>query len=194
MQRRTPEPVEPNRTASDYIDDLPTREYDRSARDANDRGNTDTSDTKRVAIRPATVVGLAVVVAAFTCGWATAAIQYVAGDASHTLPAPAATEPVTPTVTETKTVITLPKSCEAALRDMRKYLDSAAAVSGAGGQQMDILSDAYVAILMKDWKGLNSLTMRQRNLEKFMLPASSKVVPKLVEVREEIDKCLADVD
>lgn len=77
---------------------------------------------------------------------------------------------------------------------MRKYLDSAAAVSGAGGQQMDILSDAYVAILMKDWKGLNSLTMRQRNLEKFMLPASSKVVPKLVEVREEIDKCLADVD
>ncbi len=121
-------------------------------------------------------------------------MQHVTADDNSTLPAPAATEPVTPTVTETKTVITLPKSCEAALRDMRKYLDSAAAVSGAGGQQMDILDDAYVAILMKDWKGLNSLTVRQRDLEKSMLPASSKVVPKLVEVREEINKCLADVD
>lgn len=194
MQRRTPEPVEPNRTASDYIDDLPTREYDRPARASNDRGNTDTSDTKRVAIRPATVVGLAIGVALFACGWTTAAVQHVALDTSETPPPPAATEPVKPTVTETKTVTALPKSCEAALRDMRMYLDSAAAVSGAGGQQMDIIDDTFVAILTRDWQLLNDLTNRQRALEKSMLPASSKVVPKLVEVREEITQCLTDAD
>ena len=138
------------------------------------------------------MLGLAIGAALFGCGWTTAALQYVTGDNNTMQALPPAVEPVTPTVTETKTVTELPKSCEKALRSMRKYLDSAAAVSGAGGQQMDILSDAYVAILSKDYKGLNALTVRQRQLEKSMLPASSKVVPKLVEVREEIDQCLKD--
>jgi hypothetical protein len=157
-----------------------------------DRANTDTSGIKRVAIRPATVVGLAIVAAAFTCGWATAALQYVTGNhdslTHQSTPAPAVT------VTETKTVTRLPKSCERALKDMGKYLDAAAAVSDAGDRQLDLLSEAYVAILQKDWRSLNVVSEKQRSLQTDTLPASSKVIPKLVEVRGEIKQCLADAN
>jgi hypothetical protein len=186
--------IDPRRTASDFIGDLPTREYENMspADMPSDRVNTDTPGIKRVAIRPATVVGLAVVVAAFTCGWATAALQYVTGEHDRLAPPPASEPAVT--VTKTKTVTRLPPSCERALRDMGKYLDAAAAVSNAGDRQIDLLSEAYVAILQKDWKGLNAVSEKQRDLQTDTLPASSKVIPKLVEVRKEMNQCLADAN
>lgn len=185
-------PIDPRRVAEDFLGDLPTREYEDAvpADTPTERVNTDTPDIKRVAIRPATVVGLAIVAAAFACGWATAAMQYVTGDRDP-LASPSAPRP-TVTVTETRTVTKLPKSCTLAIRDMRKYLDAAAAVSDAGDKQIDLLSEAYVAILQKDWRGLNVVSEKQRDLQTDTLPASSKVIPKLVEVRKEMDQCLAD--
>lgn len=185
--------IDPQRSADDFIGDLPTREYEDagSADTATDRVNTDTPDIKPVAIRPATVVGLAIVAAAFGCGWATAAMQHVTGDNNDTLASPSAPAPA---VTVTKTVTELPPSCEAALRDMGKYLDAAAAVSDAGDRQIDLISEAYIAILRKDYKGLNVVVEKQRDLQRDTLPASSKVIPKLVELRKGMDQCRSDAD
>jgi hypothetical protein len=75
---------------------------------------------------------------------------------------------------------------------MTKYLDAASAVGNAHSHQMDIISAGYVAILQKDWKALNELAERQRKLGRTLAPASSKVLPVLVEVRKELDQCSQD--
>jgi hypothetical protein len=97
-----------------------------------------------------------------------------------------------PVETVTKTVIKLPPSCRDALDSMSKYLTAASAVSAAGGQQMDLLDDAYQAILARDWQALNVVREKQRDLESTLLPASAKVIPPLVEVQGELEQCRLD--
>lgn len=181
-------------TASDYIDGLPTQEYPRASHAVADESppGTDTPPQKRVAIRPATVVGLLTLVAAFGCGWATAAVQYVTGDRPANVQVTKPESP--PTVTVTKTEVRLPESCTKAIRDMRKYLDSAEAVSAAGGLQMDLMDESFQAIMQRDWQKLNELRLRQRKLESDMLPDSSRVIPVLKDVRKELDQCTSDLD
>lgn len=187
------EQLEPRRSADDFIDDLPTREYacGQSASIGHAVSDVDTQPIKRVAIRPATVLGLVLLVATWTCGWATAAMQYVTGDRRDESSQASSPDPA-PTETVTKTVTRLPESCERALRDFAKYLDAASAVSSMGGRQMDILDRAFQAILSKDWKALNQLREDQRRLESDMLPASSKVIPELKDVQEEMIQCQSD--
>ena len=186
-------PIDPRRSASDFVDDLPTREYEDAqvidAVDDDPEVNPHTSDIKRVAIRPATVLGLAIVVAAFLCGWGTSTMQHAVNDRSLTRAERPDPEPVE---TVTKTVIKLPTSCKDALDSMSKYLTAASAVSAAGGQQMDLLDDAYQAILARDWQALNVVREKQRDLESTLLPASAKVIPPLVEVQEELEQCRLD--
>ncbi len=80
------------------------------------------------------------------------------------------------------------------MRSMGKYLDAAAAVGNAHSHQLDIISKAYVAIQLKDWKGLNEATERQRQLGRTLGPASSEVLPALVTVKKEMAQCQSDAD
>lgn len=188
-----PKPLEPRRSSDEYIDDLPTQQYpwEQDASNGHADPNVDTVRIKRVAIRPGTVLGLVLLVAFYACGWATAAMQYVTSnrdDIQADKPDPA------PTVTVTETVTELPASCQRALRDMAKYLDAAAAVSAAGGQQSDILDRAYQAIMQRDWQELNRLREDQHKLESSMLPASSVVIPQLRQVQKELAQCQSDAE
>lgn len=130
-------------------------------------------------------------------GWATAALQYTVFDDTPRTSSTAVTtrdeaEPA-PTVTVTKTVIELPKSCVQALEDFDRYLDAASAVGGANNQQLDIIGKATQAILLKDWQMLGSAAEDQRNLERSLGPASSKVLPVLISVKKGMSKCRSDV-
>lgn len=205
-------PIEPERSAGDYVADLPKRGYascDRTidgetveadALRSGDAPDVHTQPPERVAIRPATVVGLLVVGAAFMCGWSVSALQYVSGnhykpDTQVTTPAnqPARTEPDTQsTITVTKTVSKLSESCRAAIGDTQKYLDAAAAMSAANSKQVDLMRESYQAILVSDWKKLNELTERQRALEVSIQPGSHLLLPDLRGVKENVAKCLRE--
>lgn len=97
-----------------------------------------------------------------------------------------------PTVTETKTVTDLPPSCEQALRDFNKYLDAAYAVGGANNWQLDIIAKANQAILLRDWQGLAEAKEEQRKLERSLAPATSSVLPVLIEVKKGMERCRSD--
>lgn len=175
--------LEPQRTADEYIDDLPLR--DGSAPDRT------THPTKRASIRPATVVGLLCAVALFVCGWSVAALQYVMGDRSDMVPG----EPQpTVTVTVIETEVSLPPACQQALKDFDRYLDAAATISKSGTPQLDIMGEAHRAIILKDWKALNEVVTKQRDLQRQMGPASSKVLPVLIEVKEGMERCQSQLD
>ncbi len=105
------------------------------------------------------------------------------------------TEPqavVTVTVTETKAA--MPESCKRVMAGWEKLLHNAAAITSANGEQLDIFSEAYQAILSKDWKKLNELTERQRALEHKLSDDTFKLMPNLKELTEDIKTCRSDVD
>ncbi len=128
-------------------------------------------------------------------GWTTAALQHTvfANDEPVTQVVTDRDARPAPTVTVTKTVTSLPKSCSDALHAFDRYLDAAAIIGGANNQQLDIISKANQAILLRDWKMLGEASEDQRNLERTLGPASSKVLPVLIQVKEGMKKCRSDV-
>ena len=126
-------------------------------------------------------------------GWTTAAIQYTLGSNHDTVQASPPDTPVV-TVTVTETEIALPPACSQALHDFDKYLTAAYAISGANNQQLDLMSEANQAIMLKDWKKLGELTERQRNLERELGPASAKVLPELIQVQKGMKLCRSQLN
>lgn len=108
-----------------------------------------------------------------------------------------ASEEVTPapTVTATQQVIVeksgIPSPCSKALAAMQKYLESAAKITSVNNAQLDIMSDAYQAILMKDWKRLNEIEERQRQLERTLAAPKVEVMEPYTQVKAELDECLS---
>jgi hypothetical protein len=97
-------------------------------------------------------------------------------------------------VTVTKTVPTLPASCKQALHDFSLYLDSAYTISGANNRQLDLMDEANQAMLLRDWKALQKVVIKQRALAKELGPADATVLPSLIEVQEGMKQCLSDVN
>lgn len=83
----------------------------------------------------------------------------------------------------------LSPECQRALDGMVYYLDSAIAISRVNDKQLDILSESYQAIFRKDWKKLNELAGRQRELDRSLATDKAKVLPKSLELREDLAKC-----
>lgn len=79
-----------------------------------------------------------------------------------------------------------------ALHDFGLYLDAAYAISGVNNQQLDLMDEANQAILLKDWRALAKLTERQRNLERELGPASAKLLPVLIKVKDGLKQCQSD--
>lgn len=183
--------VEPRRTAEEYIDDLRIKKSAANAQPVTPGTNRTPGPIQRPSSVARGMVVLGIVAVVFGCGWATAAMQYVSRDVGD--PAPGKPSPVV-TVTVTKTVRDLPKACQQALIDFDKYLDGAAAISAANTQQLDLMAEANQAIMLKDWKALGLLTDRQRNLERELGPAASKVLPPLIEVKKGMEKCRSQLN
>jgi hypothetical protein len=99
---------------------------------------------------------------------------------------------VTATVTVTETKYALPDSCRRVMEGWEKYLHAAAEITSANGAQLDIMSEAYQAILQKDWKKLNDLTDRQRKLEHDLSGETLKLLPNLEQITKDIKQCNSD--
>lgn len=112
------------------------------------------------------------------------------GDSQSQLPVPAVTVTVTETKIVTREVETLSIECRKALIGSSHTLDSAAAITSANNQQLDIMSATYVAIVTKDWKKLNALAQQQRDLERSLkVPTVTAMLP-YKDLRRDIDECL----
>lgn len=189
--------IEPRRTAEEFIDWLRIKPESSRSFTADDattvyKPSIKRVDTPRVGPVVWVLIGVGV-------GFALASCLML-----NTLPSlnqkqEALAQPV-PAITETKTVTVekqvqvkvseLSEPCRNALTAMQKYLDSAAKITSANNVQLDILSDAYQAIVMKDWKRLNAVEERQRNLERSLSDPTVMVMEPYKEVRSELDACL----
>lgn len=129
------------------------------------------------------------------CGVALGIILTAVCSAPFRSSEPGATASSEPTVKETVVEYRdlpdqFPTVCKEALAGVSEYLDSAAAITSANNAQIDIMSEAYTAILMKDWKKLNELSNRQRGLEKSLTEDTVKVMIPRVDLQRKIEQCL----
>lgn len=105
------------------------------------------------------------------------------------------TDGKTPAVVETvyveKTVqvSTMPESCLVVLNQMMQIIDEAGVVAGHDGKQLDIMSLAYQAIYQKDWKTLNELSERQRQMWFGLTEETRAVLPEIPDIKGDVDKC-----
>lgn len=186
-----PEAIDPRRTADDFIDWLrikpdPGHESSSSSDESDDNVHT-TQTLKRVDNRPAgrvvwCVIGMGVGFILTSC--------FMPRTSNEATPAPAVTV-TKQVVREVQVKSELPKPCTKALAAMQKYLDSAAKITSANNAQIDIMSDAYQAIMMKDWKRLNEIEVRQRQLEHTLSDPTVQLMEPYKQVKSELDQCLA---
>lgn len=101
------------------------------------------------------------------------------------------TAPATPrpAVTVTKTVTDMPEVCRRALKSASEILEQAAATASVSDKQLDILSEAYQAILQKDWRQLNTIADKQRTLERELAQYNVEFLPGYLEVKRDLEKC-----
>lgn len=84
--------------------------------------------------------------------------------------------------------------CKRALAGTQKYLEAAVKISSVNGAQLDIFSESYQAILMKDWKELNRLAVRQREIERSLATDKAKVLPQYQPLQKDIGACRSQYD
>lgn len=115
--------------------------------------------------------------------------QYVVAPALP--PASSAQLTPAPKVTVTKTVNQMPEACTRALKAAAKVLDAAADTASASDKQLDILSEAYQAILDRDWRKLNTVADKQRELERTLSAPNAKFLPGYLDLKRDIESCLS---
>lgn len=137
-------------------------------------------------------LGLLVTVAACVVGCAIGAVLKPAEVQYVESPSAAASTQPQPTVTITKTVTVheMPEACSRALKSASEILEQAAVTASASDKQLDILSEAYQAILQKDWRKLNTIADKQRALERELAQSNVEFLPGYLDLKRDIDKCL----
>lgn len=138
-------------------------------------------------------VGCLVVAAVFVAGMCTGAALI---DSPAPITVETATSPtVSPTPTSRRTKPApapkppMPAACQRALDGASKYLDSAARISDAGSRQHDILSEAYTAIIARDWRKLNDLSERQNAMERELVGDKGEMLPAQPSLMKDLATC-----
>lgn len=122
------------------------------------------------------------------------AVVFISGaivGSHHTQPAVSntANEPHATTVTVTKPATVMPVACKKALASVEKYFNQAAAITSVNGQQLDIFSEAYQAIMKRDWKRIHELTEEQLKLERSLSDPTFQLMPNLADIKKDLDEC-----
>lgn len=196
-----PRQIENPGTASSYVDGLRTQGVRNSYIDSDDvtvtvmNSGNPTYRIKGVDTRPRGPVGCLAWLATFVVGVATGAVLIARSDPTptETAHAPIVSQPQ-PESRTTKPAKPAPKpklsaECRRALDGMEQYLDSAARISDAGSQQHDILSEAYTAMIAKDWRKLNELSERQFAMERELVGDKVKVLPEQQALMKDLATC-----
>lgn len=197
-----PRQIENPGTPESYVDGLRTSGARNSYVDSGDvvatvtESGNPTYRIKGVDTRRTGPVGCLTWLAVFAAGAATGAIFIAQSD-----PTPTETAHRAPTVSQpppesraTRPAKPAPKpalsaECQRALDGMEEYLDSVVRISDAGSQQHDIVSDAYTAILAKDWRKLNDLAQRQHDMERELVGDKAKVLPEQQALMKDLATC-----
>lgn len=103
---------------------------------------------------------------------------------------PAAT--VTVTVTKTVEVEVLPESCRQVMVLMRDLLDDMNMLNAKSATQIDIASEANIAIYQKDWAKLRDVQERQRQLTQVQEPAYQDFKLKMQPALDAMAQCEKD--
>lgn len=104
-----------------------------------------------------------------------------------------------PAITVTRTVEkpvdrkVYPESCTKAMRLIKNTLPDQAGIVSAGNPQLDILAEAYQALMLKDYKKLNDVAQRQRDLRAKISNHTDVVLQSRDEITRLIDQCNRDV-
>lgn len=134
-----------------------------------------------------------VVAAIFAAGMGTGAVLIGGPEPATVETATSPTVSPSPTSGRTKPAPapkpSMPAACQRALDGTAKYLDSAARISDAGSQQHDILSEAYTAIIARDWRKLNELAERQNAMERELVGDKGEVLPKQPSLMKDLATC-----
>lgn len=91
--------------------------------------------------------------------------------------------------TATRTVNVLTQPCAQVLRNAELLMKSVYAITDSRGTQLDILDESYTAILRKDWRELNELTDRQRELGRLLAADSADLLPSSADFQRDIQQC-----
>lgn len=132
-------------------------------------------------------------------GWAfgvvVAGTAIVAASLGGAFTAPRTEAPTVPdrvVVKETEAVQEVPSVCVEALKKISEVLDANEEIASAGDKQLDLASAAYIAILAKDWKGLNKVSEQQRALQREIASAERTALTGYADVKKKIGLCLAE--
>lgn len=184
-----PRQIEPEHSVDDYVDGLRRKSTGKSDASTKPYGPTQTVkplDTRQR--RP---------IAWVLSGVALGVILTAVCSAPFRSSAPGATANSEPTAIKTvveyvdRPVPDIPTVCREALAGVSEYLDSAAAITSANNAQLDIMSQSYQAIIGKDWKKLNELSDRQRDLEKALTDDTVRVMIPRADLQRKIEQCQA---
>lgn len=201
-----PKQIQNPGTPESYVDGLRTQGARNSYVDSGDvvatvtESGNPTYRIKGVDTRLPGPVGCLAWLAVFAVGVATGAVLIAQSDPTptETAHAPTVSQPP-PESRNTKPAKPAPKptlsaECQRTLDGMEKYLDSAVRISDAGSRQHDILSEAYTAILAKDWKKLNDLSERQFAMERELVGDKARVLPEQQALMKDLATCRSQLN
>lgn len=108
-------------------------------------------------------------------------------------PSPQPTVTVTRTIKQPVAVESFPQSCIDAMHLIQQTLPDQAAIVSAGDPQLDVLDEAYRALMAKDYTKLNEVAQRQRRLQSSLAPHTDNVLQSQHEINRLVDQCSKDI-
>jgi hypothetical protein len=85
----------------------------------------------------------------------------------------------------------LPESCIQAIQHARDLLDKASNVASANGRQLDIIDEAYQAVLLGDTQALNAAAQKQIALDLELSSDKAKALIPYQQIQDGLQTCLA---
>lgn len=139
------------------------------------------SNLPSVSLKAALVIGTITFLFGSCLGRANSPVVYK----TRTVPGPTVT--VTKKVTETK--VSYPEPCVEAMEAMSKLANSVDPILNAQRQQVDIMSDAHVALATQDYNKLNSVVERQQKLDQQIVGAEQETLLHRQTVNKYLPEC-----
>lgn len=132
-----------------------------------------------------------IVIGALMCAPCAVALGHAISQEPPPKPLPAVT--VTRTVEKPVDREVYPQSCVDAMKLITELLPDYSAISSAGTKQLDIMTDAYQAIALKDTQKINATIERQRQLRHDLSFSEEHALSSRGEVEKLVGQCTKDL-
>lgn len=99
-----------------------------------------------------------------------------------------------PAVTETRTVVTTPESCQAAMTYVSQLEPYANTIIDTAGPAMDALQDAFIAISQHDVSAINKAQSKLQQLDNALIAPESQYMSLLQDAQTATAACLKQIN